>query len=344
MSILNNLNLKRKVFKFLLIIILLLIFIYLVSILIKEVDILNTIFINWKIYLSKILLILNYQFLSFWNIQLSLSSLIAFSLIISIWLFIWKVYKLFIYSLKRKKNNISHWTATILANIWYYIILSIVFMSSVRVIGIDLSSLTVILWALSVGIWFGLQTIVSNFISGIILMFEKSIQTGDYIEIWEDLRWTVIDINMRSTTIKTNNNIDIIVPNKSFIENNIINWTHNDNTVRLLIPFGVAYWTTFEEVEEIILNDLKKSKLDYLREPKYEPSIFMTWMWNSSVDFKLSVRVKWDETNTPLIAKWKFLRLIYKSLNENKITIPFPQTDLHIKDSVPLEIKMITKK
>ena len=298
--------------------------------------------VNLKSYYSDISSILNFPIISFFNINLSLLSLFTFIFVIFLWFSIWKYYQKFIYWIKKNNKNVSNWTVTILANIWYYIIITIVILSSLKLIWIDLSNITMIVSALSVWIWFWLQTIVSNFISGIILMFEQSIKVGDFIELWTDLRWTVISINMRSTTIRTNNNIDIIVPNQSFIENNIVNWTLWDNKIRLQIPFWVAYWTTYEKVQEVILWNLEKSDLKYIKDnDDMKPIIVMTLMGNSSIDFTLNLWVEWDNTNMPLTTKWVFLRLIYKSLNENNITIPFPQMDLHIKDSIPIEIRNI---
>lgn len=171
-------------------------------------------------------------------------------------------------------------------------------------------------------------------------MFEQSVKEWDFIEIWSDLRWRVININMRSTIIRTNDNIDIVVPNQSFIENNIINRTHRDNIVRFKIEFWVAYWTDCELVEKVILDKLKESKLQYLDYWDKKPLIVMKDMWSSSVDFYLLVRIDWNNTILPLITKWKFLKIIYNALNENGITIPFPQVDLHIKDSVPVNINV----
>jgi len=339
----NNLTLKnifkRKIFKFL---------IYVFLLLFLSLWILEILSNFWMLYslqsfFDNILSILTYSVSLSDTISVSFFSLVSFAFLIFIGLNLAKLYKKFIYKIKRKRKNLSHWTISILSNLGYYSIITIFILTSLKIIGIDLSSFTMIISALSVWIWFWLQTIVSNFISGIILMFEQSVKEGDFIELWEELRWTVTSINMRSTTIRTNSNIDIVVPNQNFIENNIVNWTHNDNKVKLYIPFSVAYWTTFEKVQTSILTDLKNSELNYLNDENFEPSVFMVWMWNSSVDFKLAVWVQWDETNVPLIAKWKFLRLIYESLNNNNISIPFPQTDLHIKDSVPLNINLNKK-
>lgn len=297
-----------------------------------------------KIYIDKIYKILTYSVPLSKTMSLSFLSIMSFTFIIFIWMSVARLYKKFIYWLRAKKKHISSGTITILANIWYYAIVTIVLLTSLKTIWIDLSSFTMIISALSVWIWFWLQTIVSNFISGIILMFEQSIKEWDYIEIGTDLRGTVKSINMRSTTIKTNSNIDVVVPNQSFIQNNIINWTHADNMVKLQIPFGVAYGTKFELVEQVLLWSLEKSELKYIKNDMVrKPAVIMTGMWASSVDFFLSIWIEWDETNSPTVAKWKYLRLIYETLNDNNISIPFPQTDLHIKDAIPLEINIHNK-
>ncbi len=297
---------------------------------------------NFSPFLKEVSVVLKYPILSFIDINTSLFNLLTFIFTLLLWLSIWKYYQKLIYSIKKRNKNVSYGTITILANMGYYVIIGIVIIISLKIIWIDLSNFTMIVSALSVGIGFGLQTIVSNFISGIILMFEQSIKTWDYIELWNDLRWNVKEINMRSTTIRTSNNIDIIVPNQSFVQNNIINWTRWDNKNRLQIPFWVAYWTTFEKVEEVILWTLLESDLDFIKTEKLFPSIAMVSMSSNSVDFLLNVWIEWDESKTPVSTRWLFLRLVYKALNENNITIPFPQTDLHIKDSIPLEIRLIS--
>ncbi len=295
-----------------------------------------------KIILAKFLEIINYPLIQIYNIKLSLSSLFIFFITIYLWIKLASYYKKFIYTIRRRyNNNLSYSTSTILANIWYYTIITIVFLSSLKIIWIDLSNLTIIAWALSVWVWFWLQNIVSNFVSGIILMFEKSIKVWDYVELSNGVSWTIMDIRMRSVTIKTNNNIDIIVPNQDFIQSNIINWTLNDKKVRFKIPFWVAYGTPIKQVEKVILNTLQESKINHMKSWDYKPLVVMKEMWNSSVDFELYVWVKWEEITRPNRTKSDFLKMIYTALNENDITIPFPQTDLHIKDSVPFQVQLV---
>ncbi len=298
---------------------------------------------NKKI-LAKLLEIINYPIIIFLNTKITFSNIFIFLTIIYLWFKIANLYKKFIYNIRRKyKNSLSYSNSMILANVGYYTIITIIFLSSIKFIWIDLSNLTIIAWALSVWIWFWLQNIVSNFVSGIILMFEKSIKVGDYIKLSDWTSWTILDIKMRSITIKTNDNIDIIIPNQKFIENNIVNWTLNDKKVRFKIPFWVAYWTPIKLVEKTVLNALKESNISHMTSWDYKPLIVMKQMNSSSIDFELYVWIRGDETTRPNRTKSDYLKMIYTTLNENNITIPFPQTDLHIKDSIPLEIKLLDK-
>ncbi len=244
----------------------------------------------------------------------------------------------------RFSKNITLSTKTILGNIGYYTIILITFFISLKIIGINLSSLTVILGALSVGIGFGLQNMVSNFISGIILMLENSIRIGDYIEISDTLKGIVEDIQMRSTTIVTNDNIEVIIPNQTLFQNNVINWTLTEKIRRFKIPFGVAYGTDVEMVQKVIYDALKESSLNYIKNvPDKAPEIKMVAMNNSSVDFNLDVWVRGEDVVYPRRTESKFLIMIYNALYENDITIPFPQMDIHVKEPVVLKKENKTK-
>ena len=231
-------------------------------------------------------------------------------------------------------KNSSPATKTMLANLGYYFLVILTFVFALNSVGIDLSSLTILVGALSVGIGFGLQNIVSNFISGIILIFEKSIQVGNIIEISDQFRGRVTQINMRSSVINTFDNIDIIIPNSTLMQNNVINLTFSDDIRRLHVPFGVAYGTSSDLVIEVILDALKKSDLVYIQDDESkEAKVWMTGMGASSVDFKLLV---WINANTNKMGvdssnMSDFLIFIYKTLQNNNIEIPFPQMDIHVK-------------
>jgi len=286
--------------------------------------------------------ILNYPLFSVENKNISLINFFIFLLFIILGSIVGKYYKKSIYSLK-KRRDISNSTITLLTNLGYYLILLIAVLLALKSIGLDLSSFTMIAGALSVGIGFGLQNIVSNFVSGIILMFEKSIKIGDYIQIDAETRGTVVDIKMRSITIRTNDNIDLIVPNQNFIQNIVTNWTLSDNSRRFRIPFGVSYGTKVEDVEKVVLQALKNSKFPHYKIGDKKPLVTFTSMGDSSINFELFVWVKGELTLRPRYTTSEILKIIYKALNDANINIPFPQQDIYIKELPPIKSEQSCK-
>ncbi len=260
-----------------------------------------------------------------------------FKLSISILIFIigfliGTLYKSYINRLSNKNKTITAGTRTLLSNLGYYLIFLITFFIVLKVLGIDLSSIALVAGALSVGIGFGLQNVISNFVSGIILMVERSVKMGDYIELDENLRGFVVDIKMRSITVNTNSNIDVIVPNQELIQNRVINWTMNDKIRRFEIPFGVAYGTKPQKVINVVLDAVKNSDfVDIYTSRDRFTRVVMTGMGDSSVNFELFVWLKGKEILYPKRTTSRFLILIYNALYENNIEIPFPQQDIHIK-------------
>jgi len=269
------------------------------------------------------------------NINDTTISIIKILFTLSIFIFgflLGKFYKANIEKISQNNTLINTSTRTILSNIGYYIILIITFFIAMNLLGINLSSIALVAGALSVGIGFGLQNIVSNFISGIILMFERTIKVGDYVELSSDTRGKVREIRMRSITITTNSNIDIIVPNQYFIENNVINWTMNDKIRRFQISFGVAYGTDPQKVITIIKEAVEKSNFeDVVNTPERNTKVIMTGLGDNSIDFELFVWIQGRDILYPKSTTSRFLVLIYNTLNENNIEIPFPQQDIHIR-------------
>lgn len=264
----------------------------------------------------------------------SILSIIKFLLIFIIGFAIATFYRKKLSSGSNYLKNTSVATRTMLSNLGYYFLVVITFVFALNSVGIDLSSLTILVGALSVGIGFGLQNIVSNFISGIILIFEKSIQVGNIIEIENAIRGRVTQINMRSSVITTFDNIDIIIPNSTLIQNNVINLTFADDIRRLHVSFGIAYGSKIQFVIDTLLQSLEKSNLIYIKNDiKRTPIIRMVQMGASSVDFELLVWINANTTSAGVDSSnlSDFLIFIYNTLQENNIEIPFPQLDLHIK-------------
>jgi len=267
------------------------------------------------------------------NTPINILKLLSTFIIFIAGFMIGSLYKRKIKHITYHSDSFTSSTQTLLANLGYYLIVIIAFFIALNILGIKLSSLALVAGALSVGIGFGLQNIVSNFVSGLILMFERSVKIGDFIQLDDNLRGYISDIRMRSTTITTNDNIDVIIPNQKLIQNNVINWTMNDNIRRFSIPFGVAYGTDAHKVIDIVSKAVLNSKLkvDIVNNRHYPTSVIMTEMADSSVNFELLVWVKGEKLHKPKRTASEFLIIIYDALNSNNIEIPFPQRDLHIR-------------
>ena len=248
------------------------------------------------------------------------------------------LYKRWILKITSRWKDISMMSVRLISNIGYYLIVLIFFIISISSLGIDMSSLSLIAGALSIGIGFGLQTVVSNLIAGIILMFERTIRIGDLIELNDVLSGTVTDMRIRSTTIKTFDNIDIVVPNSFFIQNNVINLTLEDRIRRLHIPFSVAYGTEIIDVKTAVLSALSTSSLFYIKyDEDKKPDIRMTLMNSSSVDLELIVWVNREIKLKNISIQSDFLILIYDTLRANNISIPFPQLDVYMKKMLEVQ-------
>ncbi|HET8858962.1 mechanosensitive ion channel family protein [Marivirga sp.] len=213
-----------------------------------------------------------------------------------------------------------------IGTIFRYSVIVIGFITIFQSAGFDLSTLGLLAGALGVGIGFGLQNVTNNFISGIIILFERPIKAGDRIEVG-DINGDVYSISMRSTTVITNDNISVIVPNSEFINSAVINWSHNDRKVRFKIPISVSYNENPERVRKLVL-EVAKDHPGVLHEPA--PDLWFEGYGDSSLDFKLAVWTS-DFIQRPVVLKSELYYAVFKKFSEHKIEIPFPQRDLHLK-------------
>jgi small-conductance mechanosensitive channel len=214
-----------------------------------------------------------------------------------------------------------------------YAIILIGLLVVVQTAGIDLTTLNVLAGALGLGIGFGLQTIVANFIAGLIIMFERPIKIGDRIVVG-DTEGDVVSIGARGTTVVDNDGIAVIVPNLKFITENVINWKYSGNEVRFKIPVSVAYGSDVRAVEAALLK-VAKADADILDNPA--PAVRMMEFGDNGVHFELRA---WTRTLTSkkgiLFSNLNFA--IYEAFNAEGIAFPFPQRDLHVKGGT-LEIR-----
>lgn len=209
-----------------------------------------------------------------------------------------------------------------------YLIILFALIILLQTAGIDLTTLNVLVGALGIGVGFGLQNIVNNFISGLIILLERSIKIGDRIEVG-NIEGDVVKIGGRSTTILTNDNISVIVPNSKFIIENVVNWSHNERTVRFRIPVSVAYGSDTKLVEKTLL-EVAKENPDVLENP--EPAVRFIEFGDSGLLFELRA---W--TMTLIHKKGKLISSLNFAINdkfrERNIEIPFPQRDIHIRSN-----------
>lgn len=215
------------------------------------------------------------------------------------------------------------------ALIWYVaIVISVVVGMSIA--GINITNLALIAGALSVGIGFGLQNIVSNFISGIILLFEQPVKRGDWIKVG-DTEGFVKEINVRSTRVQTFDRSDVLVPNSDLITNQVTNWTLTDPIGRIIIPIGVAYGSDVDKVRDVLLEVARNHPATVLGHSEVpDPRVLFMRFGDSSLDFELRMFVKNIADMYVITSQVNFE--IVRAFNAAKIEIPFPQRDLHIKD------------
>lgn len=209
--------------------------------------------------------------------------------------------------------------------ITFIIIAIIVAMSSV---GIDLSAITVLSGAIGLGVGFGLQKVVSNFISGILLLVDNSIKPGDVIEIDGTYGW-INNLRARYASIITRDGTEHLIPNEDLITQHVINWTFTHNKVRMKVPFGVTYNANPHECIQLAIEATKKIDrvLDYP-----EPICNLMGFGDNSVDFELRFWIS-DPVNGVSNVKSQVLLNLWDTLKEHNIEIPFPQRDLHIRSS-----------
>ncbi|MCB0356768.1 MAG: mechanosensitive ion channel [Bdellovibrionales bacterium] len=221
----------------------------------------------------------------------------------------------------------------------FYSMLVILTLFVLRLLNVPITIFTVLGGALAIGVGFGSQNIVNNFISGLILMIERPVRVGDIIET-EGLRGTVENIGARSTIIKSMDNTHYVVPNSSFLEKNVLNWTLSDDVVRTKVLVGVAYGSNVRKVEEM----LKEAVSGNDRILKYpEPMVLFSEFGDNSLNFEVYFWTRVMNVMQLKLLESSVRFRIDELFNENNIVIAFPQRDVHIDTPRPLQVQ-ITKR
>lgn len=231
------------------------------------------------------------------------------------------------------RTHIDRGAQHAISTVTSYLIIAIGLIVGLRLVGVSLSSIAVILGAVSIGIGFGLQNIANNFLSGLIILFERPIQVGDRVEIG-NVVGDVVRISVRSTTILTNDNIAVIVPNSNFISSTVINWSHHgDRRIRFHITVPVAYNSDVKLAQKAMLEAAAEHP-DVLKYP--EPNVRFMEFGSSALIFELRVwTVSLIERPGKITSDLNFA--IYDKFKKYGIEIPFPQHDIHLRSAIPIQ-------
>ncbi len=232
----------------------------------------------------------------------------------------------------RKQEALEIGTREVFAKLFEIALFIIIFILLLQVMGINLTALAVFSGAVGVGLGFGLQAIASNFISGLIILLDRSLTVGDYVELEDGREGTIRALNMRSTILETFDGKDIMVPNETFVTSSFVNWTHADPKQRYSIEFQVAYDTDMEKLVEILKEVVVShpqvlSGDDYL--PEEQPDAEISGFGDSGVDILIEYWMEGVDDGLNRVDA-DLNMMIWKALKENNIQFPFPQREVRI--------------
>lgn len=191
--------------------------------------------------------------------------------------------------------------------------------------------------ALAIGVGFGTQTIIRNFISGLIVLMERQIRVGDTIEV-DGVTGTVAEVNLRSSTVRGFDGVEAIIPNSNLLENKVTNWTHTDNRVRRVVKVGVAYGSPVRQVAELLLECMQRHG-QVLKDP--EPRVLLDDFGDSALAFAMYFWLEMRPGVNSAVVMSDLRFMVHKSLDEAGIAIPFPQRDVHVEAAQPLQVQIV---
>lgn len=207
-------------------------------------------------------------------------------------------------------------------------------------LGIDLTSIALLGSAFAVGLGFGLQNVFSNFVSGVIILLERSLKVGDFVDLQSGVRGHVREIAMRYTRVTTNDSLDVLVPNAEFINGRVTSWTLDDSYGRMHVPFGVAYGTPKEQVREAGLAAARAVD-GILEAPAKSSAVWLVSYGDNAVNYELVIWADRQLTTHPASTHAKLMWALDDALHARGIEIPFPQRDLHLRSGT-LDVRVST--
>lgn len=231
----------------------------------------------------------------------------------------------------QRRSDVNQAALYTISRLLHYVLLLVGFLLALQLAGIPLSQFAVFTGAIGVGLGFGLQAMFSNFISGLILLFDRSLKVGDFVELEGDIRGVVRAINIRSTLITTNDNIDVLVPNSEFVSKRLVNWTHGSVHRRIRIKFSIGYDVDKELVKKAALEAAAQVPYTLAMDGRHKPQVWLVGFGESAVDYILAVWLTEDAARRNTAIRAAYLWELDTALRRHGIANSFPQSDLNIR-------------
>ncbi len=264
------------------------------------------------------------------DISVSVYNVFFALVVVSIIYWLTRLVRIVFERIESEMDEGNHHALYVIRRFIHYAIIFVGIVVTLSALGIDMSKLAMIATALSVGVGMGMQTIFNNFFSGFIILFEKSLKVGDYIELQQGLGGTVVEIRVRSTLIRTSDNLDVVVPNAEFVSGRVTNWTHNDPTRRLRIPFSVAYGTDITMLKKVVMAAASAIPTT-LTNPDKKSDVWLEKFGDNSLEFILAVWVDPRLNTRPGALVANYLEALEATFRQHHIQVPFPQREIHVR-------------
>jgi len=285
-------------------------------------------------------IVLSYPLFTMGDISITLISLTKVLVLVMIGVRLLKIVRRKTAGVLTAKTAMSPGAVNSLTTLVYYAALVLGVLVILSTIGFNVSQLGMVFGALGVGIGFGLQTVFNNFISGIILLTEQTIQVGDYVQLQTGVDGEVKKISIRATIVRTFDGEDVIVPNSEFVSSRVNTWSYGDNWRQLKIPFGVSYDTDPDEVVRLAKEAAREVAIT--KEDANHPlRVFFEGFGNNSLDFSIRPWCWMKKGHAGMLSEYYFV--LFRKLKAAGIEIPFPQTDLHLKSIAPEVLAVLQK-
>ena len=268
------------------------------------------------------------------NINLSVLTLVKGLVYLAVFLWIANIVSRFVEDRLHGSSSLTPSVAVLTGKIFRIVLITAAFLIAISTVGIDLTIFAVFGGALGVGLGFGLQKVVSNFISGIILLLDKSIKPGDVISIGTTYGW-VKSLNARYVSLDTRDGVEHLIPNEDLIVQRVENWSYSHNRIRLKVPVGIHYKSNVRKVIELCLEAADEVER-VLKDP--EPTCPLKGFGDNSVDLEIRFWIQDPQLGISNV-KSEILLKVWDKFHEHDIEIPYPQRDIHIKTPLSFDSK-----